>query len=191
MRSADNGLPRTTPTTSPGAAKAIARMAAAMLVLCCPALASAEIYCWTDASGTVTYSNLPPPKGIQVTDVIAETPVSPQAQADVAHRLEVSALNDRIRLLEFEMARAKREAVDYPAPAPALAPPGPPCTPDGFGDCDYPWSPYYTTGVLVRTRGAGYYHGYGHGSNHPIRHPAAASLRTGHVAAVGSGRSIR
>lgn len=126
------------------------KFAAAALLLAAPALpavCAAEIYGWIDGSGVVTYSNLPPPRGVAVTQVIHEDPVSPKAQADAAHNAEVSALNDRIRLLEWERARPQPVVVDYPAAAPA-----PPaafgCGPDGYYDCGQDLGPYYTTGLL-------------------------------------------
>ena len=129
--------------------RAVARIAALALVigLGVPSTASAEIYGWVDASGSVTYSNLPPPRGAKLTDVIHEEPMSPQEVADANHRSEVSALNDRIRLLELEMARSQREVVDYPAPAPSPAGLG--CGADGMFDCSAPWG--YATGILYGT----------------------------------------
>jgi len=134
-----------------------------------------QIYGWTDSNGQVTYSNLPPPKGAKVTDIILDTPLSPQAVQEAARRSEISALNDRIRLLELEQARSKREVVDYaPQPAPPLSAG---CGPEGQGDCNYGYSyqgdPYYTTGLLYGTGRwrdhDGHDHGYGNG--HPGRSP--------------------
>lgn len=139
-----------------------------------PLAASAEIYGWVDANGEVTYSNLPPPPGARVTDVIHDTPLSPQALAEAAQRSEVSALKDRLRLLELEMARSKREVVDYAAPPPA--PPGVGCGPDGSVDCtaSYDYSPYMTTGLLYGGYGGygglGGYGGYGNYGHHGHDH---------------------
>lgn len=138
-----------------------------------------QIYGWTDANGDVTYSNLPPPKGAKVTDVIPDTPLSPQAVQEAARRSELSALKDRIRLLELEQARNKREVVDYPGtPATAEAPA--PCTSDSTAGCDPTAAPYYTTSLLYgtgRRRGDhdgdrhADHHGDGHGPRHPPHGP--------------------
>jgi hypothetical protein len=167
--------------------------AAAFGFLTYPGISSAEIYGWVDGSGAVTYSNLPPPKGARLTDLIHEDPPSPQAVAESTHRAEVSALNDRIRLLELEMARAKRESVDYPAPP--VAPAGPGCGPDGYADCNGPWGPYYTTGILYGT-GRAYRDGrsYGHGGAHPYRpsgQAPAAPMRLTRAASMHGGSPVR
>lgn len=174
----------------------VAQVLTALIAISCPAMGHAEIYCWTDENGTVSYSNLPPPKGVKVTDVIAEAPEAAQSQADTARRVEVSALNDRIRLLELEMARAKREAVDYAPPAPpapaAMPAAGFGCSTDGYGDCDYPWSPYpyyFTGGYGYRGRGPAYPHGYGHGGGHPGKHPGPTSIRLGRAGSAPGGHA--
>ncbi len=132
---------------------------AAMLAAMCglPLVCAAEIYGWVDANGDVTYSNLPPPPGARLTDVIHEKPLSPQAVSEAEHRSEVNALKDRLRLLEFEVARGKRQVADNPAPPPAPA--GVPCDPQDATDCgppSYDYGPYLTTGLLY-----GGYGGYG------------------------------
>lgn len=160
---------------------------AVLAALASPLRASAEIYGWVDASGTVTYSNLPPPKGAQLTDVIHEQPLSPQAVAESTHRAEVSALNDRIRLLELEMARSQREVVDYPAPP--VAPAGVGCPPDLYSDCNGPWGSYYPGGVLygVGGRYVRDFHGGNRGGYHPGNHLPPPSGRVMHVASSHSG----
>lgn len=98
--------------------------------------AMAEIHGWVDAQGNVTYSNLPPPPGVKITDVIREEPIDPQALAEARLRSEQEQRRDKIRLLELEQARAQRTVVDYPAPPPA--PPlaaGLGCGPNGQYDC--------------------------------------------------------
>jgi hypothetical protein len=155
---------------------------AVMAIVGLPAVSSAEIYTWVDSSGVVTYSNLSPPKDAKVTDVVHETPLTPQDLADAAHRSEVSALNDRIRLLELEMARSKRELVDYPGAPPA--PPGGGCGPDGYSDCNPQWSPYYTTGLLYGSTGRWHtdMHASTRGHGYPWHHTPAGSARITHVA---------
>lgn len=142
--------------------------------------AAQQIYGWTDANGDVTYSNLPPPKGAKVTDVIPDSPMSPQAIQEAARRSELSALRDRIRLLELEQERSKREVVDYPG-TPAATPISAPCSGDTSADCDPTAAPYYTSGLLYgtgRQRRDNDHHGDHHG-NHPgdgHPHPTRAPL---------------
>jgi uncharacterized protein DUF4124 len=160
---------------------------AAVLVLLAaaalPAICSAEIYSWVDPDGVVTYSNLPPPNGVRVTNVIHEEPLSAKAPAEAAHQAEVSALNDRIRLLEFQTARQQRELVESPGLLPQ--PLAPDCGPGGGYDCSSDWEPYYTTALLP------YYYGsrftrrgfYGHGGHRPPFSPGRGS----HVSAASPG----
>jgi hypothetical protein len=166
-------------------AQAIAAVAA-LAAMGAPMLSKAEIYGWVDANGVVTYSNMQPPKDVTVTDVIHETPLSPQVIAAAAQRAEVSALNDRIRLLELEMARSQREVVDYPGPSPGAAGLG--CGPDGYADCNPQWGPYYTTGFLHGGRSAHEFHFYGHGDRripgHGSNRPPAAHGRATHAASM-------
>ena len=117
-------------------------LAAALLLALAPwsAPGRAEIYSWVDTDGVATFSNLPPPDGVRVTGVIHEQPTSSKAASEAARQAEVSALNDRIRLLELQMARQAREAITYPAALP-LPPAG--CGPAGNIDCDAEWGPYY------------------------------------------------
>jgi hypothetical protein len=143
------------------------------------AVPAQQIYGWTDSNGEVTYSNLPPPKGAKVTDVIPNTPLSPAAVQEAAQRSEISALNDRIRLLELEQARNKREVVDYPAtPAGPPAPGVTACGQDGYADCNSQWGPFYTTSFLHGTGGRHHHddHDPANGNGHadqPPRHPSA------------------
>jgi len=123
-------------------AAALVLLAAAAL----PAICSAEIYSWVDPNGVVTYSNLPPPSGVRVTNVIHEEPLTARASVDAAHQAQVSALNDRIRLLELETARQQREMVEFPGVLPQ--PPSAGCGPGGNYDCNSDWEPYYTTAPL-------------------------------------------
>ncbi len=145
--------------------------------MCSPLLCLAEVYGWIDSNGVVTYSNLPPPNGVDVTEVIHEVPMSPKAVAEANHRAEIDALQDRIRLLELEQARAQRVLVDYPGPPPAPA--GMNCAPGGYVDCSPDWGTYYTTGVLLN-----YPYHYGRGYY-------AAGIRRGPVARPGSVRVSR
>src|SRR5258708_20843353 len=93
-----------------------------------PSQAAAEIYGWVDASGSVTYSNLPPPKSARVVDVIPEIPPpSPQALAagEAAHQSEMRALNDRVQQIERELQQARSAPPPYPVAPPASYPPPP------------------------------------------------------------------
>lgn len=90
-----------------------------------PSQAAAEIYGWVDASGSVTYSNLPPPKSARVIDTIEETPPpSPQAlaAAEAAHQSEMRALNEKVQQLEREMQQARSPSYPVGA-APSYGPP--------------------------------------------------------------------
>jgi len=144
--------------------------------LALPTICSAEIYSWVDSTGVVTYSNLPPPNGVRVTNVMHEEPLSSQASADAAHRAEVSALNDRIRLLELQTGRQQREIADYPGIVPAPEAAG--CGPGGNYDCNSDWEPYYTTALLP------YYYGsrfYRRGHSHPgANRPPGAPMHVSH-----------
>jgi hypothetical protein len=71
-------------------------------------LAHADIFTWVDASGTVNVSNLDPPSGVVVTNVVHESPPKPAARD-----AQVQALAARVRQLEEEADVAKRQA---PAP---------------------------------------------------------------------------
>jgi len=140
-----------------------------------PSLAAAEMYCWVDASGSVTYSNLPPPKEARLLEIIPEEAPLPAAQvaqakalADEARQSQMQALNDRIRLLEQQVEQTQRQpppAVPYPvASVPAAT-----CDPEFF-DCDGWAGPtYYTVGYLApgsfRHRPFGHHHG-DHGAPH-------------------------
>ena len=94
-----------------------------------PVICSAEIYGWIDGSGVLTYSNLPPPRGADVTQVIHQDPNSPKEQAEVARQAQIAALNDRMRLLELQLALSRQAGVaNYPA-----APPAPASVSCGYG----------------------------------------------------------
>jgi hypothetical protein len=127
-----------------------------------PAAAMAEIYGWVDPSGSVTYSNLPPPKNARVIDVIEEAPPpTPQAQAaaEAAHEAEMRALNEKVRQLEQELQFTRYQSAPPPPPYPSMAAPsyGPPPYPASYGpcfdsdffDCGWGGGPiYYTAGVV-------------------------------------------
>ena len=170
---------------------------AVVAVLLMPAICWAEIYGWIDGSGVVTYSNLPPPKGVDVTQVIHEEPVPPKVAEETARQAQVAALNDRIRLLELEMSRAQRAAVDYPAMpfAPMEAPPNSGCGPND-SDCSgvylYTggwWPGYgYRNGYGYGYRGRGWGWSWPNGSGRPVAPTVRSAARSG---GGGGGRSVR
>lgn len=85
-------------------------------------LARADIYTWVDASGTVNVSNLDPPAGVRVTNVIHASAQKTPQRDDAVREAEVQALAERVRLLEDELVMARRPpapVVEYrPPPAP-------------------------------------------------------------------------
>ena len=76
--------------------------------------AHADIYTWTDASGRMTISNLAPPEGVRVTNVLHESPpkvaTSNDTARNAAREAEVQALAERVRQLENEAELARRPA---------------------------------------------------------------------------------
>lgn len=158
-------------------------------------LAHAAIYTWTDGSGTINISNLAPPEGVRVISVVQESPprIAPPADAagELARQLEVQALSDRVRQLEFEAEFARRLAPPAPVyqamPAmPALQysqyPPdyGPPassgCDPSWAG-CTNWWAPYGYPAAIVVLQSPNFRRGrpvHG-GPNAPVRRPMGSS----------------
>jgi hypothetical protein len=151
------------------------KVVALAVALLAPVIVRAEIYGWVDPNGEVTYSNLPPPDSARVFDVMQEqAPAAPKAVEQAARSAQLDALNDRLRLLELEQARAKRQVVDYPAPPPS--PPGVGCGPGGAYDCLSDPGPYYTTGILY---GQPIWGLRQHDSRRHRNKPGAMTLRTG------------
>jgi hypothetical protein len=72
-----------------------------LLVLCLPALASAEIYRWTDAAGQVHFSDRPVPGS-------ARLEVEPQVIERDAHTLEREARSERF----FAARREEQQALE-------------------------------------------------------------------------------
>jgi hypothetical protein len=66
--------------------------------------AHADVYTWVDASGGVTVSNLAPPEGVRVTNVIhasaPKTTIRDDDAHDAARAAEAQALGARVRQLE-------------------------------------------------------------------------------------------
>ncbi len=131
--------------------------------------AHAAIYTWTDASGRINISNIAPPEGTRVTSVVPESPPSiaplrTDGPDEAARRLEMQALADRVRQLEFEVQLAQRSAppvATYQAPPmlqysefpPAYADAqGPGCDPSWAG-CGNWWMPFGYPIVVVQAPG--------------------------------------
>jgi hypothetical protein len=140
-----------------------------------PSAAMAEIYGWVDPSGSVTYSNLPPPKNARVIDVIEETPPpTPQAQAaaEAAHEAQMRALNERVRQLEQELQLSRYDSAPPAPPYPSVAAPsyGPPpytasygpCFDEEFFDCGWGGGPVYYTAGVVPFWGVRHHHHHDH-----------------------------
>jgi len=119
-----------------------------------PAAVMADIYTWIDAAGTKTYSDQPPPKGVQLLSVAREPPVKPltpaeqAAQRDAAQQAQIQALSERLRWLERETQLASR-----PPPAPVQYVPAPPapCDPR-WSDCGTWWSPPFLSAPVAVIR---------------------------------------
>src|ERR1700688_2126151 len=68
--------------------------------------AHADLYTWVDASGGVNVSNLAPPEGVRITNVIPASPPKTTTYDDAreaARDAEVQALTKRIRQLEDQV----------------------------------------------------------------------------------------
>jgi uncharacterized protein DUF4124 len=68
--------------------------------------AHADIYTWVDASGGVNVSNLAPPDGVRITNVIVASPPKTTTHDDdreAARDAEVQALTKRVRQLEGDV----------------------------------------------------------------------------------------
>jgi Domain of unknown function (DUF4124) len=85
--------------------------------------AHADIYTWVDASGSINVSNLQPPEGVRVTNVMHESAPRLTPPADAALQANVQALAQRVSQLEGELATAQYQAP--PPPAYAYMPPPP------------------------------------------------------------------
>ena|SRR5271155_762310 len=75
--------------------------------------AHADIYTWIDATGGVSVSNLAPPEGVRVTNVIHASAPKTTARDDDARDAELRALTERVRQVEDEIEAATRQV---PAP---------------------------------------------------------------------------
>lgn len=141
------------------------RLLAALPPLLALALAPAwaDVYTWVDASGQVTYSNLPPPAGVKVLEVVrgaAPGGPTPAEQAAAEREAEVRALAERVRQLEAEAAPGG-EAPPPPLRTARAAPPteqNVECPPP-WSDCIAPgWAPWMYPSVVVTGSPRGHHH---------------------------------
>src|ERR1700693_4708295 len=80
-------------------------------------LAHADIYTWVDASGGINVSNLAPPEGVRVTNIIHASAQQNPTREDT-RPVELQALAERVLPLEDERELPKRQAppaVEYRA----------------------------------------------------------------------------
>lgn len=137
-------------------------------------LAHADIYTWTDASGRVNVSNLDPPDGVRVTNVVHVNPedkVREDAALNAARQAEMQSLAERVRELQDEVELSRRPMpppIDYRAmvppppmqysadwaPPPVQYPVSAPSPP--YSGCEFDWNcgswwgGYPTSIVVVR-----------------------------------------
>ncbi len=102
--------------------------------------AHADIYTWVDADGRVNLSNLDPPDGVKVTNVVHVNPPPVNAASDAARDAlrdqEMQALADRVHQLQDQVDMARRTSPPDYRPV-ALPPP-----PSYSGDWAPPPLPY-------------------------------------------------
>lgn len=136
----------------------------------------ADIYAWVDASGAMTLSDLPPPPGVRVVNVVNErTPGVPARAAPAPARdpnpeADVRVLAERIRQLERQIEVASYQP---PPPVTQYAPTAPSYGYDcAWADCGPWWSqPVYPMGfgvVVVPSRGFRHFHRF-HGTHGFVR----------------------
>jgi uncharacterized protein DUF4124 len=139
----------------------------------------ADIYAWVDASGAMTLSDLPPPPGVRVVNVVNErTPGVPARAAPAPARdpnHDVGVLAERIRQLERQIEVASYQP---PPPVTQYAPTAPSYGYDcAWADCGPWWSQLgYPVGVgvvVVPSRGFRHFHRF-HGTHRFVR--GASSL---------------
>src|SRR4051812_16249454 len=156
-----------------------------VMAVCAFALrdANADIYAWTDQSGNMTLSDVPPPKGVRVLEVVSEPPpgtaarsetYAPRNSAHDAH--DVRILAERVRVLERQVDLASSEqaasAAQYqaaPSPQPTYG-----CQ-RVWADCWWWWTraPYVYSpiwdAVTVSAAGFGHFHRF-HGRSRGAAH---------------------
>jgi Domain of unknown function (DUF4124) len=99
-----------------------AALAAILIGMMGAQVVHADIYTWVDSSGSINVSNLAPPDGVHVTNVMHET--APKAPPpDAARQADIRALAQRVQQLEGELAVAQNQAPPLAAYAVMQAPP--------------------------------------------------------------------
>ena len=150
----------------------------AAMLICAFALpyAHADVYAWVDASGALTLSDLPPPPGVRVVNVVSEsTPgvparIAPAPTRDPDHEADVRVLSERIRQLERQI-----EVASY-QPSPPVTQYASTTPSDWYrcawADCGPWWSqPAYPVGVgvvVLPSRGFRHFHRF-HGTRGFVR----------------------
>jgi hypothetical protein len=111
--------------------------------------ARADIYTWVDASGGVNISNIDPPDGARIINVVKANSVSPAApRSDSARDAEMQALADRVRQLQDAVDQSRRQA---PAPVAYQYAPPPPVM--QYADDSAPYPPQYADYLAPQTNG--------------------------------------
>jgi len=146
--------------------------------------AHADIFTWTDKSGNVNVSNLPPPEGARVTSVTRDPPKDPAREAaamEARRQAEVRALAERVQQLQAELERRDAPppvAFMPPPPMPYSAPPptyivnvvAAPAPAYGQGDmgCGYSWGdcgfggwPGFYAPAVIAVRGKNHHRRFG------------------------------
>jgi hypothetical protein len=129
--------------------------------------AVADIYRWVDASGHVTFSDSPPPKGARLVVVVPDAPAPPPTAAAIGEA-EIRRLSQRIQSLEREVKVASRP----PAPPPTqyMPPPESAACDPRWVDCNPWWSPpQFLSAPIAAFRRFGGHAGFHHGSGFRTR----------------------
>jgi len=83
---------------APRRGAAVLAIPAALALLLCAASAQAVLYKWVDASGTVVYSDQPPPGGVK--SEIVTTPVAPPSNPNAVKEMANRDLEQKKRLAQ-------------------------------------------------------------------------------------------
>lgn len=124
--------------------------------------AHADVYAWIDASGTLVLSDLTPPPGARVVDVVADsapavsTRVTAPAPYEAARQDEIEFLSERVRLLERTVELVGRQAVPATiyGTVPAQGMNG--WCDSGWSYCGPGWGPAIYPGFIVAPSAPGF-----------------------------------